>query len=224
MPRVLVVDDHSVFAEALTATLEAEPEIHCLGPAGSAEEALAILEQRCADVVLLDVNLPGMSGIEAVPHIHRMCRHARVVLLTAGVSGERLLEAIDSGAFGFLRKDTSLQEVVTTVLEMDERPTVDAHELRRLIEAGAGAGPTASGEDTGEPLTSRERDVLLLLADSVPVKQIAGKLDITIHTCRGHVRSLLRKLDAHSQLEAVLVAARAGMLPNLWASHDDWHA
>lgn len=208
---VLVVDDHRTFGDAMTIVVNLQADMICRGAAPSAEVALGWCEQRCPDVVLLDIELPGMSGIEAVGPLRRCCPQVRVVLVSADTSGRALAAAADAGVDGFLPKSHPFTDVLDAIRRADRDVIADGSSLRRGI-------LHAHGTPVPEPvpeLTEREHEILQLLADGLPVKQVARYLDMTVNTCRGHVAAILRKLDAHSQLAAVIAAARHGMLPNL---------
>lgn len=210
---VLVIDDHRIFGDAMAIAVNTQPDLVCRGAAPSAEVGLQWCEDRCPDVVLLDVGLPGMGGIEAIGELRQRCPDVRIVLITADTSGSTLVAAVEAGADGFLPKSHPFIEVLQAVRRVDQDVIAEPLSLRRAIE-GVDAGSTGP-RDEAPDLTDREYEILLLLADGVPVKQAAARLGMTVNTCRGHVASLLHKLDAHSQLAAVVVAARHGLLPNL---------
>ena len=212
---VLVVDDHRVFGDAMSIAVNAQPDLRCRGAASSAEEALEWCRERCPQVILLDVGLPGMDGITAIGALRIQCPRVRTILVTADVSGQTLVEAVEAGADGFLPKSHPFGEVLDAVRRVDQDVIAERLSLRRALDViSDGDGPGADGSE-GADLTEREYEILLLLSDGMPVKQVARQLGMTVNTCRGHVAALLRKLDAHSQLAAVIAAARSGMLPNL---------
>ena len=210
---VLVVDDHRTFGDAMSIVVNLQSDMTCRGAAPSAEVALQWCEAKCPDVVLLDVELPGMRGIEAVRPLRALCRHVRILLLSADTSGPTLVDAVEAGADGFLPKSHPFTEVLEAIRRVDHDVIAEAPSLRRAILHAHRA--TAEGTVPAPELTDREHEILLLLADGMPVKQVATRLGMTVNTCRGHVASILRKFDAHSQLAAVIAAARHGMLPNL---------
>lgn len=208
--EVLVVDDHRSFAEALALAVSLEPDLRCQPPVATAEEALARVEVSCPDVVLLDVLLPGMDGVAAIPEVRARCPDARIVVLTADPRGETFIDAVDAGADGFLSKEVPFDRVLDAIRHADHDLAADPVWLQQALEharSRASRPPVA--------LTDREYEILVLLAEGLAVKQVARRLDMSVHTCRGHVASLHRKLGVHSQLAAVVVAARMGLLPNL---------
>lgn len=203
---VLVVDDQRAFADAVALAIDSQRRLRCLGAASSAEDALQRLEAECADVVLLDVRLPGTDGLAAIAQFKDRCPQVRILVLTADVSPATFLGAVKAGADGFLAKDAPFTEIIDAVRSSDSL-LVDPQVLKQLVREAA---PSDGGDRP--PLTERELEVLRLLAEGLAVKQIAPKLGVTVNTCRGHVRSILHKLDAHSQLAAVVTATRLGLL------------
>lgn len=210
---VLIVDDHRTVAEALALVLEANPHIHCIGVVPSAEEALATMAQEPCDVVVMDVVLAGIGGIEGTRRIRAAHPHARVVVLTGHVEAGILAAAVDAGAAAFLPKTGPLADVVEAILASeDTRLIIGAHTPLRVISEAMGVRDRLQRETPTQPLTARELDVLELLAEGMSPALAAEDLGISLHTCRGHIKSILSKLQAHSQLEAVVVAWQRGLL------------
>lgn len=207
-PSVLCVDDQRAFAEALAIALRAEGASH-VATALSVDEALAALRDHPADVVVMDVDLPDVDGIEGTRRVKRVHPGTRVVVLTAleGVAVEA--RAAGARADAFLGKDASVEQLVAAVFAPPSGPMrLDAGALQALRDHVA-AGPVGDGTTH---LTTREREVLALLAAGVDASAIARQLAIGPHTCRSYIKNLLTKLDARSQLEAVAVAERRGIL------------
>jgi DNA-binding NarL/FixJ family response regulator len=211
---VLVVDDQRTFADAVALAVDSQRQLRCVGAVGSAEEAFDCIGTRCPDVVLLDVRLPGMDGLTAISLLKQRCPAIRILVLTANDSQTRFLAAAAAGADGFLPKDTPFTEIIDAVRSTDTL-LVDPNVIRQIAHGGLAPAEPGDPSERRVELTDRELEVLRLLADGVPVKQIAPQLGVTVHTCRGHVRSILHKLDAHSQLAAVVTAARLGLLDDL---------
>jgi DNA-binding NarL/FixJ family response regulator len=210
---VLVVDDHRAFADAMAMVINAQPDLRCVGVAASAEEGLRYVEAQRPSVVLLDIKLPGLSGIDALTMIKRDHPKIRVLLITGGDTTDILLWAAEAGADGLLRKEDALSLVIDAVRNPDEAVVTDPGTLEFLRRRATNiAQARAGGEHVG--LTERELEVLRLLGDGIPVKSIARRLGISINTCRGYVQAVLQKLAAHSQLDAVVKAAKLGLLPN----------
>jgi DNA-binding NarL/FixJ family response regulator len=206
--QVLCVEDQRTLADALRLAVTAEPDLNCLGTARTVEEALRVMTDNAPDVVLMDVLLPGgADGIEGTKRVKARSPSTRVVILTAAPTLDLVARAAAAGADGFLVKDAPLEAVLdqirsTTRSEMRLDVTAVLAINGRL--SGSGASPTVH-------LTPRETEVLGHLVEGVSVQEMAPRLGISVHTCREHVRSVLRKLGARSQLEAVAAARRMGL-------------
>ncbi len=207
--RIVVVDDHATLAELLTLALQAEPGLRCVGSAASAAEAHDLVRRARPDVVVMDVELGGDDGLVLTAALTRELPDLRVVVLTAKVDSRVMQRAVDAGACALLPKSGPLMQTLRSVREarrggLDVDPAV----LRQLLRRQQQEATATARVD----LTARESEVLRLLATGLDVRRIAQALTISEHTCRGHVKSLLRKLDSHTQLEAVAVANRLGLV------------
>ena len=206
--RVLVVDDHRTFAELLARALDAESDMECVGHAQDSGEALAAVERLRPDVVLMDVHLPDRDGICTTAELVRDHPDLKVLILTAHAILADIERAATAGASGFLAKDGSLIEV------LDGLRTARRGSL--ILPDGLLARLSAVGE--GDPtnghwhLTPRELEVLRLLGEGRDPRGIAKELGVSLNTCRGYVKGILAKLGVHSQLEAVVIATRAGLI------------
>jgi DNA-binding NarL/FixJ family response regulator len=203
--RILVVDDHPVVREGLVAILEDEPDFEVAGSAGSAEDALALAARVHPDVILLDLELPGMGGIEAIPRLAASAPDARVLILTAYDTDERVLGAVKAGARGYLLKGAAAGEIAQAIRAVHGGGSylasrVAAKVLRQM------RAPRRSA------LSARERAVLRLVADGLTSRQIGRQLSITERTVKFHIRSLLNKLGAENRAQAVAKAAERGLL------------
>lgn len=206
--RVLVVDDHSTFAELLTGAIDREGDLVSVGHATNAADAVAMFDRLRPDVVLMDVQLPDTDGFAATAQILAMSPDARVIMLTAHVTADAVANAAASGVCGFLAKDGHFADLLSTVRTAKRGSlAVDPVLVTRLIDQ-----PRTARRALARPLSQRELSVLLRMADGRDVTTIAHELHISSHTCRGHVKSVLSKLGAHSQLEAVIVAVRIGLI------------
>jgi DNA-binding NarL/FixJ family response regulator len=206
--RVLVVDDHHTFAELLAGALDREPDLVTVGRASTGQQAVDMCAQLRPDVVLMDVQLPDIDGFAATAAIVAMQPGVRVLLLTAIVTAAVAARAASSGACGFLAKEGHLEDMLKAI--RSSRPGGFAVDPALLIQLSR--RQTAGGLPPSRQLTDRELDVLHLLGDGHDVATISRRLGISSNTCRGHVKSLLSKLDAHSQLEAVVLAVRHGLV------------
>jgi DNA-binding NarL/FixJ family response regulator len=212
---VLLVEDHLILAESFGALLKRDPLIEVVGIAATASEAVALARQHEPDIVLMDVRLPDGSGVEAAKTIRSITKRTAFIFLTAYDNVEALGDAVEAGAAAFLPKS----EASETVVEAIKR--VAAGEM--LIEPGriqsALAWHRARRHQERErqavlaALTHREMEVLGRLAEGENTMTIAARLNISSLTVRTHIRSLLAKLDAHSQLQAVAKAQTLGIVP-----------
>ena len=213
--RVLCIDDQRSFKEALRLAISTEEDMVCDNAASNVEEGLNILATTDIDVVLMDLDLPEVDGVEGTRRVKAAHPDVRVVVLTAMADLDTFVRTMAAGADGFVAKDSPL-DVVLAALRSRAEPglLLDDETLRSLRERvapRAEAGQWAWAPD----LTEREREVLALLAAGIDPQTIARQLGIRVHTCRGYVRNVLVKLGAHSQLEAVAVARRYGLISDI---------
>ena len=206
--NVVIVEDHAMVAQALAAVLADEADIEVIAMATTAAVALHVVEHAPADVVLVDFRLPDGDGAEVVAACKRLRPEARVIVLTAADANDVLARAIASGADGFLHKSEPIEEVARAIRAVDDGEAWFPREaLAGLVDAVATA-PAGVGAD----LTPRELDVLDLLARGASTASMVETLVLSPHTVRNHVRNVMAKLGAHSKLEAVTMAASAGIV------------
>lgn len=206
--RVLVVDDHRTFAELLSRALDAERDMECVGHAQNSAEALAAVARLKPDVVLMDVHLPDQDGISTSAQLVRDHPDLKILILTAHASLADVERAAAAGAAGFLAKDGSLTEVLNGLRTARRGSLILPEGLLSRLSA-------VVEEDRSMlqwNLTPRELEVLRLLGRGRDPRGIAKELGVTLHTCRGYVKGVLAKLGVHSQLEAVVLATRTGLI------------
>jgi DNA-binding NarL/FixJ family response regulator len=204
---VVVVDDHVTFAELLALALRGEPDLRCVGTAETVKEGLALVDRLRPDVVVMDVHLGDGDGIAATEQLVARYPGIRVVVLTAHADRSVMHRASDAGACALLPKDGALNDMLAALRTARQGGfVVHPRLLKRIV------SPAAPATEYMPPLTRREQDVLQLLADGLDARAVAKRLGITLHTCRGYIKNLLLKLDAHSQLEAVAIANRSGLI------------
>jgi DNA-binding NarL/FixJ family response regulator len=207
MRTVVVIDDHQVFAELLSLALRSEPDIDCVGHAQNVAEGLALVDRLQPDIVVMDVQLGDGDGIAATAELIDRSPDLCVVVLTAFVEQQLLQRAAAAGACALLPKDGDLDGMLAT-LRTAKRGSFSVHPdlLHRLV------GRPSIPQQRLPALTPREQEVLQMLAAGLDARLIAREIGISLNTCRGYVKSLLAKLGAHSQLEAVAVAMRHGLI------------
>lgn len=205
--RVVVIDDHRTFADLLTGALAREPDLDCVGMASSVAQGVELCAEVRPDLVVLDYQLPDGDGLQAAERILDQAPAVRIIMLTGFPTATAIRRAAVLGVCGFLPKDGALSSLLEVMRSV--RPggfLVSPALISGLDVLGTGsAGP-------GPSLTARELDVLRLMSQGYDVSRNAKTLGISTHTCRGYVKSILAKLDAHSQLEAVAAATRLGLL------------
>ncbi|MCJ7712146.1 MAG: response regulator transcription factor [Chloroflexi bacterium] len=214
LTRVLIVDDHLAFSGAVEIAINAQGDMISVGAAASVAAALAAVRRESPDVVLMDVHLPDGDGIDATKQIVELGMGTRVLILTAHTSVDVMARAASAGACGFLPKESSVGSVLRAIRAAgDGQMVVDGSTLAAIL--GRLQRPATALPDPlpGAPsLTRREHDVLALMGEGLDPHAIAQKLGISLNSCRGYQKNILAKLGAHSQLEAVVVASRRGLI------------
>jgi two-component system, NarL family, response regulator LiaR len=207
--RVLIADDHAVVRQGLRTFLELQEDIEVVGDAADGEAALAGVERFEPDVVLMDLVMPGLGGVEAIRRLRSLRPETRVLVLTSFLDDEKLFPAVRAGAAGYLLKDVEPSELVRAI-----RTVADGE---ALLHPAVAARLMEEFSDTERPvadeaLTAREREVLVLIARGLPNKQIALELGIAEKTVKTHVSSILSKLGLTDRTQAALYAVRAGLI------------
>ncbi|HYA01004.1 MAG TPA: response regulator transcription factor [Candidatus Binatia bacterium] len=210
--RVLVVDDHRAVAESIAMAIDLQPDMRCVGIASTIAEARAVLLTTGPDVLLTDVQLPDGDGVEAARKLLELHPDLNILVLTAHSDIDVLARAAAVGVSGILPKESGISSVLTAIRKAGEGSmAIEGSVLSALLSRAQAAASPAPGRSLS--LTDREMEVLGLLSEGLDPQGIARRLEISVHTCRGHVKSILAKLDAHSQLEAVITAMRLGLVP-----------
>jgi len=207
---VFIVDDHPVVRDGLVAILSTQADFLISGEAASGQEALAQFEDIGPDVVLLDLEMPGMDGVEVIQRLRLIQPEVRIVVFTAFDTDERILSALRAGAKGYLLKGSPRAELFAAIRIVHGggsllQPVVASRLLDQLTETDGGALPA-------EELTPREQEVLVLLAQGKQNKEIAAELVITERTVKFHISSILAKLGAGNRTEAVTIALQQGLV------------
>jgi len=200
--RVLCVDDHRVVLDGLALLIGRQPDMEVVASAATGEQAVALFRQHQPDVTLMDLQLPTMTGLEAIRAIRREYPGARVVVLTMYQGDEDIYRALEAGAATYLLKDALSDELVRVVREV--------HAGGRPIPPNVTAQLAA--RKTHPPLTPREVDVVELISKGMRNKEIAVALGITEETAKVHVKNILAKLNVHDRAAVITVALRRGMI------------
>jgi NarL family two-component system response regulator LiaR len=208
--RVLIADDHAVVRQGLRTFLELQDDIEVVADVADGEGALEAAAEHQPDVVLMDLVMPGLGGVEAIGRLREVQPQARVLVLTSFLDDEKLFPAVRAGAAGYLLKDVEPGELVRAIRTVaDGEALLHPAVAARLMEEVSSGAPRPGAE---EALTAREREVLLLIARGMPNKLIARELQIAEKTVKTHVSSILGKLGLTDRTQAALYAVRAGLL------------
>ncbi len=214
--RVLVVDDHALFRCGIVLVLESEQGIELAGEAGDGAAGLRLAVELAPDIVLMDVRMPVMGGIEAARRMAEEVPSARVVMLTVSDDEADLFEAVKAGAAGYLLKEISVEGVAEAVDAVMRGHTLISPSMAGKLLAEFTS--LSHGEDDGAApaplprLTGRELEVLGLVAKGLTNREVGAELQISENTAKNHVRNILEKLHLHSRMEAVLYAVREELL------------
>jgi DNA-binding NarL/FixJ family response regulator len=205
--RILVADDHPMLREGLVAVLSTQPDFDIIGEAADGAEVVRLAEALRPDVILLDLEMPGVDGVAALEGLRDAVSEARAIVFTAYDTDERILRSLRAGARGYLLKGASRQEIFDAVRTV--------HAGGSLLEPGVTTrllDHVRDGGEQTEPLTPRELEVLALISEGLHNSEIAGRLFVTERTVKFHVSSILAKLGADNRTEAVALAARRGLI------------
>lgn len=199
--RVMIVDDHSMMRTGLRYTLRSFEDIELVGEAGSGAEALELCAGVQPNVVLMDMIMPGMDGVEATRRIRQSCPQVQVIALTSFQEQDLVERALQAGAIGYLLKNVAADKLAQAIRSADAgHPTLAEEATEVLIQA------TRQKTELGHDLTEREREILALMAAGLKNAQIAERLTISTSTVKFHVRNILSKLEASNRAEAVTLA------------------
>ena len=208
--RLLLADDHRMLRDSLRRSLE-EHDFDVVGEAGDGAEAVRLAQALQPDVVLMDVSMPNLDGVEAARQISRLVPRAQVVMLTMHADGDVMSRAIQAGAVGYLVKDCSIDDVVSTIRIAASGEAVLSPGLAVSMLANA-EKPGPSGNGDAPVISPREEEVLQLVADGMSLPEVASALYISVKTVKNHLASIYSKLDARDRTQAVLRAVRMGII------------
>jgi DNA-binding NarL/FixJ family response regulator len=211
-PRVLLVDDHDLFRTGLM-NLLVEQGVHVIGEAASGHAALGLVRELAPDIVVMDLNMPGMSGVEATREITASSPLTRVVVLTISADNTDVVDAVMAGACGYLLKDSSIQQLIAGIRaaaagESLISPQIAAKVLQALRSQGAGGQADALRAE----LSDRELEILRLIAIGKDNADIAQELFISPKTVKNHISNILMKLQIDNRIQAAVYAVRSGIV------------
>lgn len=207
--RIVLADDHTIVRNGLRVLLERQPDFAVVGEASNGREAVDIAEQQSPDVVLMDVAMPTMNGIEAAARITAAMPKTAVIILSMHSDESYILRALKAGARGYLLKDSAESDLIQAVRAVAEGKAFFSPAVSKVIaEDYIRQVQQRGAEDPYDLLTARERELLQLIAEGKSAKEIAGLLNLSFHTVDTHRGNLMQKLNLHSIPELILYAVR----------------
>lgn len=209
--RVFITDDHRIVRKGIRSLLDTEPDIEVVGEATNGVEALTKIASLLPDVVLMDLEMPQMDGIEAITRLQDSKSEARILVLTSFATEEKVLPAIKAGALGYLLKDSSPEDLVQAIRDVHHGQSSLHPKIARMLLKELKAPPEIQPENAPNPLTERELEVLRLIAGGLSNQEIADTLVISTPTVYTHVSNILSKLQLASRTQAALYALREGL-------------
>ena len=218
--RVVLIDEFAIFAEALGAAISREADLEVVGFATTPEAAVDLVTTHRPDVAVVDIDVPSpgspeFDGIAVTEQIKHAMPEVRVLILSGRMEIDSMARAAAGGACGFLSKTSTIDDICDAIRTAKDGGMFVERELVAPLLKRLRRGAPIGGGSARADITPREQEVLTLLGEGLDVTVIAKRLDISLNTCRGHVKSLLVKLGSHSQLEAVVEAVHQGLLPHL---------
>jgi two-component system, NarL family, response regulator NreC len=211
--RILLADDHTVVRRGLRLLLERQPEFGVVAEASDGKQAVEAAEQSKPDVVVLDIAMPNLNGIEAAQRILSVSPNTSIVVLSMHADEGYVLRALKAGAKGYLLKDSAEGDLIEAIRAVTRGKTFFSPEITKMLAEDYVREIRARGiDDSYELLTPREREILQLLAEGKSNKDIAGVLNLSLYTVETHRRNLQDKLNLHSFAELILYAVRKGVI------------
>jgi len=212
----LIIHEHRAVGEALALAIDAQPDLRCVGTATDLSSAMRLLDERHADVAVVS----AATSLDYASHL-RDVSGIRTVVIAEEVDLTLVRQAEEAGAVALLSRDSAVEDLVAAIrISSSGRLLIDSSTVLRLFEQCAGTVdlPESDPPELAASFTRRELEVLTLLGEGHDPQQIAQKLYLSVHTARGHVKSIMVKLGAHTQLQAVVMAAHEGLLPQFASS------
>ena len=212
MIRLLIIDDHEMVREGLKAMLVAEPDFEIVGDAANAEQALELIERLHPDVVLLDIRLPGVSGIDLCSNVTSLYPRTAVIILTTFSEESLVAQCIQAGARGFIVKDIERFDLKRSIRAVARGEAVIDSKAAVAVLAQLRRAPQVSQEPFPEPLSTQQIVILRLIAQGLSSREIATQLYLSENTVKGYVQEILHRLGVKNRTEAVMVAVKQGWL------------
>ncbi|MGB9673727.1 MAG: response regulator [Anaerolineales bacterium] len=208
MTNIVIVDDHALFRSGIRGLLEDMPDVHVIGEASNGAEAVEVVQKTQPDVILLDVNMPVVNGVEAVRTIKEISK-AHIIMLTVSKSDQDLINAIAAGADGYILKNATPQELYKAIQQVQQGLAVLSPEVTRQVMVAVVSDNIAP---TNVGLSSREKEVLSFMARGLSTAQISHELFISENTVKTHIRHILEKLEVKNRNEAAQRGRELGLI------------
>lgn len=206
--RIVIVDDHPLLRQGVALALRSDPRMDVVGEGSSGQAAVALAVDLQPDILLLDISMPDGGGLEAAQRIRELAPRCKIAMLTASEEGEDLITALRAGVQGYILKGSQIREVVDAVLTIHAGHAYVSPQLAGKLLLAISAAPQPSAVQS---LTDRELGILRLVAEGLPNKEIAARLDLAEKTVKHHMTALMRKLGVTNRVEAALLAQRDGL-------------
>jgi len=208
---VIIIEDNELLRDTLKEAINKSSNINCKNAFGSGEAALELIEieELVPDIFLLDIGLPGLSGIELIPELKKLSPSSKIIIITVHDDDENVFNAICAGASGYLLKDLSAEQIVSSINEvMNGGAPMNSHIAKNVLSMFRDQNVKSDGYS----LSEREKDILSLLVDGLSKKQIAEKIFLSHHTVDSHIRNIYAKLEVHSRSSAISKAIKEKLL------------
>ncbi|WP_226655805.1 response regulator [Guptibacillus hwajinpoensis] len=207
--KMMIVDDHDMVRKGLKAYLLTEPDFQIIGESANGKEAVSLANQLHPDVILMDLIMPEMTGIEATKEIMTTLPKTKIIIITSFYDDEQIFPAIEAGAFSYLLKTASADEIIETIRKaIQDESVIEQKVAQKMMNQLR----SKQKKPLHEELTKREKEVLLLIGEGKTNSQIAEELFIGLKTVKTHVSNILGKLDVHDRTQAAVYAIRNGMV------------
>lgn len=206
--RIIICDDHALFRLGVESALNAVPGMHVVGSVPSADKLLLLLRETEADLILLDIIMPGLSGIEAMPIIRRKAPDAKILILSVDSSQQAIEKALDAGVDGFISKTLPIGELAVAIDSVDRGYNYYGRDIARIIRDIT----EMRGNMPQVEFTTREEEIIRLCCEGLLCKEVAARLDISPRTVDTHKTNIFRKLGINNSVELVRYATREGLM------------
>lgn len=211
--RILVADDHQLFREGLRALLSTQPEFNVIGEAATGEEAIIQANDLQPDIILMDLQMPSLNGIEAIWRIRKTNPHIRVIVVTVFEGNDSVFAAMRAGARGYISKGASQLEIFKVIRAVANGEALFGPKVTEWLMDFFSAPKQATSRETFSELTAREREVLTLIAQGFTNAEIARRLFLSSKTVRNHISNIFSKLQVANRAHAIVRAREAGLVP-----------